>query len=97
MAFELLDRRSEGILKFGDCVSLFFCPPSEGSSDKAKNLEVGGFLYAEGIVESNVLIKKVENNLPPGSFRECLFEVWPRLTYSMQEVSTFLACMNYRQ
>lgn len=97
MAFKLLDERSKGILKFGDSVSLFFCPPSEALSDDANNLKDGGFLCAEGFVESNVLIQKVDNNLPPGSFRECLFEVWPRLTYSMQEVCISLVYMYYRQ
>lgn len=86
MAFDLVDRRSEGILKFGDSVSLFFCPSSNVGSDRDNQLKSGGFLSAQGIVEMNLSIQQVKDQLPPASFRECLFQLWPMLTYSMQEV-----------
>ena len=86
MSFEFQDHRTDGVLKFGDAVSLFFCPPSDDGSDRVNQLKFGGFLSAEGLVESNLIIQQVEDNLPPASFRECLFQLWPMLTYSMQEV-----------
>jgi hypothetical protein len=95
LPFELVDKGTEGILKYGDVVSFFMDPSaSVMKSDGGKCAEAvkdGGFLAAEGLVDDALTIEELRNREdrdliePPAGFRDGLFRLWPMFTYSMQE------------
>ena len=96
LPFDLIDKKTEGILKYGDVVSFFMDPSvsflkSDGEFCSEAATE-GGFLTAEGLVDGNISLEQLYSTdkpgeiLPPAGFRDCLFRLWPPFTYSMQEV-----------
>ena len=96
LPFDLIDKGTEGILKYGDVVSFFMDPSaSAAKSDGGDCVDAvldGGFLAAEGLVDDDLTIEQLRSDAnpedirPPANFRDCLFRLWPMFTYSMQEV-----------
>ena len=96
LPFDLIDKGTEGLLRWGDVVSFFMDPSASSTKSDGKVCDDavldGGFLAAEGLVDDDLTIEKLRSDenpkdvQPPANFRDCLFRLWPMFTYSMQEV-----------